>query len=100
MLVHLAANRKRVARFVAERLPGVVHHPPRATYFAWLDCRKLGLEPSPFEFFLERAKVGLSDGRTFGAAGEGYVRLNFATSRALLSRALEQMAKALHGAGV
>jgi bifunctional pyridoxal-dependent enzyme with beta-cystathionase and maltose regulon repressor activities len=28
------------------------------------------------------------------------VRLNFATSRALLSRALEQMAKALHGAGV
>jgi cystathionine beta-lyase len=95
VLARLAANRERVARFVAERLPGVVHHPPRATYFAWLDCRALGLEPSPFEFFLERAKVGLSDGRTFGAAGEGFVRLNFATSRPILDEALERMARAL-----
>jgi cystathionine beta-lyase len=95
VLAHLAANRERVARFVAERLPGVVHHTPRATYFAWLDCRALGLEPSPFEFFLERAKVGLSDGRTFGAAGEGFVRLNFATSRPILDEALERMARAL-----
>ena len=78
---------------MAERLPGVVHHPPRATYFAWLDCRKLGLEPSPFEFFLERAKVGLSDGRTFGAAGEGYVRLNFAKRSETLHAAGERLLK-------
>jgi cystathionine beta-lyase len=39
--------------------------------------------------------VGLSDGPTFGPPGEGFVRLNFATSRPLLTRALEQMAKAL-----
>jgi cystathionine beta-lyase len=95
VLAHLAANRERVARFVAERLPGVVHHPPRATYFAWLDCRALRLEPSPHAFFLERAKVGLSDGRTFGEAGEGFVRLNFATSRPILDEALERMARAV-----
>lgn len=95
VLRRLAANRERVARFVAERLPGVVHHPPRATYFAWLDCRALGLEPSPHGFFLERAKVGLSDGRTFGEAGEGFVRLNFATSRPILDEALERMARAV-----
>jgi cystathionine beta-lyase len=95
VLRHLAANRERVARFVAERLPGIVHHPSEATYLAWLDCRTLGLEPSPHEFFLERAKVGLSDGRTFGAAGEGFVRLNFATSRPILDEALERMARAV-----
>jgi cystathionine beta-lyase len=39
--------------------------------------------------------VGLSDGPTFGKPGEGCVRLNFATSRPLLTRALEQMAQAL-----
>jgi cystathionine beta-lyase len=97
VLPHLATNRERVARFVAERLPGVVHHPPEATYFAWLDCRALGLEPSPYEFFLVRAQVGLSDGRTFGEAGEGFVRLNFATSRGILDEALGRMARAVEG---
>ena len=92
---YLRGNRDLVARAVAATLPGVVHHPPEATYLAWLDCRALGLEPSPFRFFLERAKVALSDGATFGAPGAGFVRLNFATSRSLVTEALERMAKAL-----
>ena len=97
VVAHLRGNRDFVARTVAESLPGVVHHPPEATYLAWLDCRALGLEPSPFRFFLDRAGVALSDGATFGAPGEGFVRLNFATSRAIVSEALERMAKALAG---
>jgi cystathionine beta-lyase len=92
---HLAGNRDFLSRFVAGRLPGIALRPPEATYLAWLDCRGLGLEPSPFEFFLERARVGLSDGRHFGAPGEGFVRLNFATSRGILTEALERMARAL-----
>ncbi len=92
---HLRANRDFVARTVAQSLPGVVHHRPEATYLAWLDCRALGLEPSPFRFFLERAKVALSDGATFGTPGRGFVRLNFATSRRIVGEALERMAKAL-----
>jgi cysteine-S-conjugate beta-lyase len=95
VVAHLRANRGYVARTVATTLPGVVHHPPEATYLAWLDCRALGLAPSPFRFFLERAEVALSDGATFGKHGEGFVRLNFATSRAIVSEALERMAKAL-----
>ena len=93
VLAYLEANRDFVAAFVAAELPGVRHVSPEGTYLAWLDCRALGLAPSPQRFFLERAKVGLSDGPTFGAPGEGFVRLNFATSRAILTRALEQMAK-------
>jgi cystathionine beta-lyase len=97
VVAHLRGNRDFLARAVAERLPGVVHHPPEATYLAWLDCRALALEPTPFRFFLERAEVALSDGATFGAPGEGFVRLNFATSRAILAEAVERMAKALAG---
>lgn len=100
VLAYLEANRDFVAEFVRAELPGVRHVPPEGTYLAWLDCRALGLAPSPHRFFLERAQVGLSDGPAFGAPGAGFVRLNFATSRALLTRALEQMAKALRGAGV
>jgi cystathionine beta-lyase len=94
-LAVLRRNRALVDDAVRSSLPGVVYRPGEATYLAWLDCRALELAPSPFRFFLERAKVALSDGPTFGAPGKGFVRLNFATSRAILSEALERMAKAL-----
>jgi len=95
VLEYLRGNRALVAEIVARDLPGVVYRPGEATYFAWLDCRALGLEPSPFRFFLDRARVALSDGLAFGRPGAGFARLNFATSRALLREALERMAKAL-----
>ena len=97
VLAYLEANRDFVAEFVRSELPGVRHFAPEGTYLAWLDCRALGLAPTPHQFFLERAKVGLSDGPGFGTPGQGFLRLNFATSRAILTRALEQMAKALRG---
>ena len=52
----------------------------------------------PQRFFLERAKVALGDGLAFGAAGEGFVRLNFATSPAILHEMLARMDGALRAA--
>ena len=95
LLPYLQGNRDYLARTVAQEFPGVRFHAPEGTYLAWLDFGALGLEPSPFQFFLDRAKVGLSHGPNFGAPGEGFVRLNFATSRAILCEALERMSKAL-----
>jgi cystathionine beta-lyase len=95
VLAYLEANRDLVAEFTAAHLPSVRHFCPEATYLAWLDCRELDLEPSPYEFFLSRAKVALSDGAAFGGPGRGFVRLNFATSRQILSEALGRMAEAL-----
>ncbi len=94
---YLAANRRFVIDTVRDELTGVgvVLHPPEATYLAWLDCRALALEPSPFAFFLANAKVALSDGASFGTAGRGFARINFATSRAILAEALERIVKAL-----
>lgn len=95
VLAYLDANRQLLADFTAAQLPGVRHFRPEATYLAWLDCREAGLEPSPYQFFLSRAKLALSDGAAFGSPGRGFVRLNFATSRRILSEALERMAEAL-----
>jgi cystathionine beta-lyase len=58
---------------------------PEATYLAWLDCSELGLA-DPAAFFLERGRVAVSAGASFGAGSEQHVRLNFATSRVLLER--------------
>ena len=96
LLRYLAANRDFLVRQVRATLPGVAVAPPEATYLAWLDCRGAGLPGGdPWTFFLERAKVALNDGRTFGPGGEGFVRLNFACPRPLLTEGLDRMARAL-----
>jgi cystathionine beta-lyase len=72
---------------------------PEATYLAWLDCR--GLEVGdPYRFFLEHARVAFNRGTDFGTPGEGFVRLNFATSAAILGRILERMAEAVKKKGI
>lgn len=92
---YLAANRDFAANYIAEHLPGIRHSRPDATYLAWLDCRALQLRPDPFRHFLDRARVALSDGAAFGQGGEGFVRLNFATSRAILTQILDRMRAAI-----
>ncbi|MDJ0789898.1 MAG: PatB family C-S lyase [Myxococcota bacterium] len=97
VLAYLLENRDRMVEFFAKRLPDVRVLAPEATYLAWLDCRALELGSDPFEFFLEHARVALSRGGDFGTPGEGFARLNFATSSAILAEILERMAVALEG---
>jgi cystathionine beta-lyase len=91
VLAYLEGNRDYLAAYVREALPGVKMALPEGTYLAWLDCREAGLADSPYKFFLERARVGLNDGATFGPGGEGFVRLNFGCPRPVLTAALERM---------
>jgi cystathionine beta-lyase len=95
VLTYLDHNRKLFAELVAAHLPGVVHEPPEGTYLAWLDCRPLGLPAALGDFFLEQADVALVDGARCGPPGEGFVRVNIATTAALLTRIVEQMAAAV-----
>jgi cystathionine beta-lyase len=97
LLPYLEANRNLVHAWVERELPGVKMTLPQATYLAWLDCRQSVAAPNPYQFFLERAGVGLADGREFGTDGEGFVRLNFACPRARLQEALTRLARALVG---
>ena len=105
LLAGLAANRDLLGRLIAEHVPQVGYMPPDGTYLAWLDCRALGLdEPNgtdgpgivtelagPARVVLDRARVALSSGHVFGAGGAGHVRLNFATSSAILTEAVTRM---------
>jgi cystathionine beta-lyase len=93
LLRYLEGNRDFLAREV-ERLPAVRMAAPEATYLAWLDCRDSGLA-DPYRFFLERAKIALTDGTTFGPGGQGFVRLNFGCPRPLLAEALARMTRAM-----
>lgn len=92
---YLRGNRDFVVDYVTEYMPDVRTTVPEATYLAWLDFTELNLKKSPFDFFLKKAKVALSDGAIFGESGKGHVRLNFGTSRKWLEEGLERMRKAL-----
>lgn len=96
LLQYLTDNRNTLTEFVAAQLPDLHVTQPQATYLAWLDCRAANL-PDPFEFFMQKAKVGLNDGITFGPDGSGFVRLNFGTPRATLLDGLNRMKNALNG---
>jgi cystathionine beta-lyase len=95
LLGYLDANRRVLAELLAQRLPEVAYVPPEATYLAWLDCRGLGLGDPPARALLDRGRVAVNDGAPFGRPGRGFVRLNFGTSRALMTEAVTRMASAL-----
>ena len=95
VLIYLEGNRDFLVDYVRSELPGISIWKPEGTYLAWLDCRGMDLSITPYQFFLEKAKVGLNDGADFGDGGEGFVRLNFGCPRALLKEGLERMKKAL-----
>jgi cystathionine beta-lyase len=95
LLVHLAAARTHLGEQLRTRLPAMTWFPPESTYLAWLDATALGLDPTPQQAFLTRGRVALNDGAAFGCTGEGFVRLNFGTSRALITEAIDRMVATL-----
>lgn len=95
LLRHLDGNRRLLADLLHEYLPQVRYDPPEGTYLGWLDCRELGpREPTPARYFAEHAGVALLDGADCGQTGDGFVRLNFGTSRPILTATVARLAQA------
>ncbi len=108
LLRGLDSNRTLLADLLATHLPDVSYQRPEGTYLAWLDCRRLGFDDDvteglavvsdlsgPARWFLDHSRVVLSSGHVFGTGGAGHVRMNFATSQAILTDAVTRMGQAL-----
>lgn len=81
---------------IGTQLPdGITWTPPQATFVAWLDCTGADLADDPAAFFLRRARVALSPGRSYDPAATTFTRLNFGTSEALVTEMLTRMSGAL-----
>ncbi len=94
-LSYLQANRDLIDEALRNELKPIKWCKPEATFLAWLDCRELGINGSLQEYFLEKVKLGLNDGPEFGAVGQGFVRLNFGTTRDNIVLAIEKMKETL-----
>lgn len=79
-------------------LPKIKPLRPEASFLVWLDCRALGLNHEQLiDLFVNKAHLALNDGEMFGKGGAGFMRVNVGTPRAILTKALEQLTKAVAG---
>ena len=92
LLIYLAGNAAFVEDYLARALPLVKPIPLEGSYLKWLDFSAFGLSHSEMENRLDKAKVWLSSGTAFGAAGAGFFRVNLACPRSLLEVAMERVA--------
>lgn len=93
LLDYLRRNLRAVESAIADAT-GLDMRPVEATYLAWIDAREFAADSgidNPARYF-EQHGLGFSDGADFGAPG--FIRLNFATRRALLDEALARLNQA------
>jgi len=65
---------------------------PKGTFYAFPNVRRLGMSSAKIaEELLDQAKLATVPGSAFGEAGEGYLRLSFATSRENIEEALAKI---------
>lgn len=80
-----------------KELPKAVLSPLEGTYLAWLDLSgylgKAG-EDDMKEFVQEKARLAIDYGQWFGQGGEGFIRLNLATSPAWVEKAIDGLVNA------
>ena len=93
LLQYLRGNRDYIAKRI-DAMPLLKVARVEASYLAWIDCSALGCA-DPHALFLASG-LALSPGAQFNAPQ--FVRLNFATQRALLEKAMDRMALALASA--
>ena len=95
MLSYVEGNITFIEQYCAQHLPAIRPIRPQASFLVWLDCRGLHLgHDALVDLFLNRAHLALNDGEMFGPGGEGFMRMNVATSRTILQRAMDQLCAA------
>lgn len=96
MLKYVEGNIDYVIDYCAKNLPQIKPLRPQASFLLWLDCRGLNMNHEQLnDLFVNKANLALNDGEMFGIGGEGYMRLNVGSPRALLNKAMDRLKTAI-----
>ncbi|MCR5797305.1 MAG: pyridoxal phosphate-dependent aminotransferase [Eubacterium sp.] len=94
MMEYIRGNIEYVREYVKKNIPGVRVIHGEGTYLMWLDFRDTGIDPEELERrVIYDAKLWLDSGKIFGKTGEGFQRINVATSRKILEECMERLKK-------
>ena len=112
LLEYIDGTQDFVESYVRSNVPGVETVKPEGTYLAWLDTSAAmaaaGMQQAAEEaeedltpeqafqrYLVDHAHIHLNPGSSYGLGSDGRMRMNIATSRQLVERALGNMARAL-----
>ena len=92
---YLWGNYQVLCNFVEKNLPQWKVSPLEGTYLPWVDIKATGMTSQAYaDHLLKETNVWVNPGTMYGKeSGEGYIRLNIACPRALLTEALERIAR-------
>ena len=92
---HLENNITYISDYLQKENIPILPVKTEATFLMWLDCKGLDMHHHELvKFFVDEAKLGLNSGLDFSDAGEGFMRLNIGTSKALLEQAMQRLLQA------
>ena len=97
LLLYIADNYALLTDTFKEHLPDYEVLKLEGTYLVWVDIRKSGLKSDVLaEKLLHDGKVQVNSGMMYGkTAGENYIRINIACTRATLQEGLNRIIKVL-----
>lgn len=92
LILYLQDNYELLKKRCKEHIPALELNPLEATYLAWLDFSRLGIEASELSDFLIRTeRLKLNEGLIYGIAGAACLRINLACPRTLLEEGLKRL---------
>lgn len=95
---YLWENRRFSETYIDSYLPRLRAVGADATYLMWLDCRELiGCSQELAAYLRRETGLCLSEGSQYGKAGQGFLRLNLACPRELLTEGLKRLKTGVEG---
>lgn len=78
--------------YIEDKIPQIKTVQAESTYLMWLDCKNLNLSSTILENrLINEAQLKLNAGSRYGLAGEGFMRINIACPREILTEGLKRL---------
>lgn len=95
-LKYIEENMDFAINYINENIPSLKVRKPEGTYLLWVDFSETGLSDEEVaKALVDKGKVALNSGESFGTGGKGYQRINLACPRAMVEDGLSRIKKAI-----
>ncbi|HSQ90271.1 MalY/PatB family protein [Romboutsia sp.] len=95
-LEYVEENMDFAVKYIKENMPSLKVRKPEGTYLLWVDFSETGLSDEEVaKALVEKGKVALNNGSSFGTGGKGYQRINLACPRSMVEEGLSRIKKAI-----
>lgn len=83
--------------YIKTNMPKLKVKKPEGTYLLWVDFNSLNVDEKDLkDALINKGKVALNSGSSFGIGGDGYYRINLACPRAMVLEALKRIEFAIN----